>query len=38
MKISRISPFSNFWLVGWLGRSASAKLENKLWFKAECHG
>ena len=22
MKIGRISPFLNFWLVGWLGRSA----------------
>ena len=37
MKIGQISPFLNFWLVGWLGRSAWAKLETKLWFKAECH-
>ncbi len=30
MKNGRISPFFNFWLVGWLGRSAWAKLKTKL--------
>ena len=30
MKIGQISPFLNFWQVGWLGRSAQAKLETKL--------
>ena len=37
MKNGRISPFLNFWLVGWLGRSAWSKLKTKLWFKAQCH-
>ena len=30
MKNGQISPFLNFWLVGWLGRSAWAKLKTKL--------
>ena len=30
MKNGRISPFLNFWLFGWLGRSAWAKLKIKL--------
>ena len=37
IKIGRVSPFWNFWLVGWLGRSAWVKLAPELWFKAECH-
>ncbi len=34
IKTGRVSPFLNFWLVGWLGRSAWEKFETKLWFKA----
>ena len=37
MKIGRVSPFLNFWLVGWLGRSAWVKLAPELWFKADSH-
>ena len=37
MKNGRISPFLNFWLVGWLGRSAWAKLAPEFAFKAQCH-
>ena len=37
MKIDRVSPFWNFWLVGWLGRSAWAKLAPEFGFKAQRH-
>ena len=30
IKIGRVSPFLNFWLVGWLGRSAWVKLAPEL--------
>ena len=34
MKNGRISPFLNFWLVGWLGRSVWVKLAPEFAFKA----
>ena len=37
MKIGQVSPFWNFWLVGWLGRSAWVKLATAFKFKAHSH-
>ena len=37
IKIGRVSPFLDFWLVGWLGRSAWVKLAPEFGFKAQCH-
>ena len=37
MKIDQVSPFWNFWLVGWLDRSAWVELATEFKFKAHSH-